>query len=160
MLNAMAKTYSKSPKTDSIMLTIEALFVNSHPNKENNEEQSICDNLLILLRRLANGHRFKKKHFELIYHNVNQNGILKEDNDEDDKIKASTYAFETISITLEIISTLLSNDMMFKGPQNFIYFNGWNPQDNQVAYSSGIKTFKNGIANKSPFKSVSFLTKL
>jgi len=41
VLNAMAKTYSKNPKTDSVQMTINALFKNAHPKGESNEEQSI-----------------------------------------------------------------------------------------------------------------------
>ena len=159
----MAKTYSKNPKTDSVFLTINALFKNCHPDKDNNEEQSICDNLLILLRRLVNGRRFKKKHLEWIYAKIKQ----KEPQEEQEKTlfseaegaknsASSTYSFEKISIAIEIISTLLANDMMFNGPQNFIYFNGYNTQSSGKEVPSGITTFKKGISGKSPFKSVTF----
>jgi len=58
----MAKTYSKIPKVDTIQMIINALFANCHSeNSENYESsQQICENLLILLKRLVNGHRFKK----------------------------------------------------------------------------------------------------
>ena len=41
LLNAMAKTYSKIPKTDVVQMTINALFKNAHPHSHSNEEQSI-----------------------------------------------------------------------------------------------------------------------
>ena len=69
ILNPMAKTYSKTPKTDAVQLVIDALFSNTYPVGSDAQEkhQHICENLLIFLKRLVNGHRYKKKHFEDLF---------------------------------------------------------------------------------------------
>ena len=59
-------------------------------------------------------------------------------------ISESNYYAERIWIALEIINAMLSSDVVFKGPQNFIYFNGFN---------SGIATFKKQF-DKNPFSKV------
>jgi hypothetical protein len=165
ILNAMAKTYSKTPKTDSVQLTINALFSNAIPIGADMQETHICENLLIFLKRLVNGHRFKKKHFEDLFLNIQsvppcKSEIHTEDevnvkpeseyqrnsnnSGSDKKITDDSYSYERLFMTLDIISTLLSNDITSSGPQNFIYFNG---------YNSGITTFKKKF-EKSPFNKV------
>ena len=173
ILNAMAKTYSKTPKTDTVQMVIDALFSNTFPTGTELHEKSqhICENLLILLKRLVNGHRFKRKHFEDLFHKALQkdtydeeafkNDIQTEDvvsvrkesdyrktsNSGSDKKSSdsdSNYYGERLAITLEIINTMIASDVMMYGPQNFIYFNG---------FGSGITTFKKKF-DKSPFNKV------
>lgn len=168
ILNAMAKTYSKTPKTDSVQLTINALFANAYPTGSDMQEAHVCENLLIFLKRLVNGHRFKKKHFEDLFLKARENEFeenrseiptedevsVKQESEyqrnhsnsgSDKKSNDESYNYERLFMTLEIISTLLSSDLTSSGPQNFIYFNG---------YNSGITTFKKKF-DKSPFNKVS-----
>lgn len=117
--------------------------------------------MLILLGKLANGYRFKKSHFEEVYLKLQLKDSQEEVNtpESDPSIAdiASTYSYEKISIGLEILSMLLTRDVMFNGPQNFIYFNGLSSNNPDRNFPSGITTFNKGITGKSPFKSVKFL---
>ena len=69
VLNPMAKGYSKTPRTDTVQLIVNALFANTFPSDSERYEkhQHIWENLLILLKKLVNGYRFKKKHFEDLF---------------------------------------------------------------------------------------------
>ena len=71
----------------------------------------------------------------------NQSNLDKNSNESE-----HSNAAERLSLTLEIISTCLSNDITFVGPKNFIYFNG---------YNSGISTFSKKSFDKNPLSKVS-----
>ena len=165
VLNAMAKGYSKTPRSDSVQLIMNSLFANTFSTDSElyEKHQHIWENLLILLKKIVSGFRFKKKHFEELYAKLLEKKTQGESKfktnatDDGDTNKnaqlfekksivyeSNLYA-EKIWIALEIINSMLWSDSVFKGPQNFIYFNGFN---------SGISTFKKQF-DKNPFVKVS-----
>lgn len=85
VLNAMAKGYSKTPRTDAVQLIINALFANTFSSDSElyEKHQHIWENLLILLKKLVSGFRFKKKHFEELYAKI----LIKIPNDTENEDK-------------------------------------------------------------------------
>lgn len=177
VLNAMAKTYSKTPKTDAVQLTINALFANTFATGSEMHEKSqyICENLLIFLKRLVNGHRFKKKHFEDLYSKAlekspdeiedtesTRNEIRTEDDVSQKQVseynqktshsgsdKKSTDGESTLyGEKLAMVLDIISI-MLSKD----INHNGSNNFIYFNGYNSGISTFKNSF-EKNPFSKV------
>ena len=149
VLNAMAKSYSKTPRTDSVQMIIDTLFMSK---QHDDTTFMLREKLLYLLKKLVNGHRFKKKHFEDLYAKVlegkglmtcesnqevkTEDEVVQRSLDHTDTPEKSTeleitprdsnYYYERILTAIEVINTMLSNENMFDGPHNFIYFNGYN----------------------------------
>ena len=138
-------------------MIIDALFMTKH---HDDTALMLREKLLYLLKKLVNGHRFKKKHFESLYAKVLEGkGLVESESSQEVKTedevvqrsmensdmsekgdpeignteietentpRDSNYYYERILTAIEVINTMLTNEEMFEGPHNFIYFNGYN----------------------------------
>ena len=159
----MAKSYSKTPRTDAVKMIIDTLFL----DKEYDDTAIMLrEKLLYLLQKLVNGRRFKKTHFEQLYSKLLENRGLstfesKSELKIDDEVVQKTldqptpqksdlecdvgeisgqdsdFQYQRILTAIQVINTMLTCDDIVPGPPNFIYFNG---------YKSGISMTKNAFS--------------